>query len=73
LEIPRKQPPIGAVRLTLNSEFTVEETVQLARYVWQEINGLSLRKHILPTPERADRIRYKSRDYSMQEVKLRKL
>jgi type I pantothenate kinase len=52
---------------------TVEETVQLARYVWQEINGPNLRKHILPTRERADLILYKSRDHSIQEVKLRKL
>lgn len=50
-----------------------DEAIQLAHYVWQEINGLNLRENILPTRERAHLILRKNRDHSIQEVKLRKL
>jgi len=50
-----------------------EESLQLAHYVWQEINGRNLHENILPTRERAHLILHKGRDHSVQEVRLRKL
>jgi len=50
-----------------------EESVQLARYVWQEINGRNLHENILPTRDRAQLILHKGRDHSVQEIRLRKL
>jgi type I pantothenate kinase len=50
-----------------------EESVQMARYVWQEINGRNLHENILPTRERAQLILHKGRDHAVQEIRLRKL
>jgi type I pantothenate kinase len=55
------------------TSLSVEESIQFAHYVWRAINGLNLHENILPTRERAHLILHKSRDHSIQEVKLRKL
>ena len=50
-----------------------QETIQIANYVWTEINGRNLHENILPTRERAHLILNKNSDHSIHEVKLRKL
>jgi type I pantothenate kinase len=52
---------------------SVDEARRVATGIWNEINGPNLRMNILPTRERADLILHKTRDHSMQGVKLRKL
>ena len=54
------------------TSLTTEQAIQLAHYVWSEINGLNLRKNILPTRERAHIILHKDGDHAIQEIKLRK-
>ncbi|MPZ87834.1 MAG: type I pantothenate kinase [Nitriliruptorales bacterium] len=50
-----------------------EEAKRVASEIWHEINGPNLRANILPTRDRADLILCKTRDHSVQRVKLRKL
>jgi type I pantothenate kinase len=55
------------------TSLSVEETIQIANYVWTEINGRNLHENILPTRERAHLILSKNQDHSIHEVRLRKL
>ena len=55
------------------ANLSTEEAIATARSIWQEINSLNLRENILPSRERAHLILYKGKDYSIQQVKLRKL
>ena len=50
-----------------------DEAQAFARQVWNEINGLNLRKNILPTRNRARLILEKGRDHKVRRVKLRKV
>lgn len=50
-----------------------EEAVQVATSIWTEINGVNLRKNILPTRVRARLILEKGHDHMVQSVKLRRL
>lgn len=52
---------------------SIEEAIAIARSIWHEINGLNLRKNILPTRERAHLILHKGRDHAVQEIQLKKL
>jgi type I pantothenate kinase len=49
------------------------EAIQVARGIWQSINGVNLHENILPTRERARLILEKSPDHSVRAVRLRKL
>ena len=49
------------------------EAIQVARGIWQSINGVNLHENILPTRERARLIMEKSPDHSVRAVRLRKL
>jgi type I pantothenate kinase len=50
-----------------------DEAIQVARSIWQSINGVNLHENILPTRERARLILEKSPDHSVRAVRLRKL
>jgi type I pantothenate kinase len=50
-----------------------DEAVQVARGIWQSINGVNLHENILPTRERARLILEKDPDHSVRAVRLRKL
>ena len=50
-----------------------DEAIQVARSIWQSINGLNLHENILPTRERARLILEKAPDHSVRAVRLRKL
>jgi type I pantothenate kinase len=52
---------------------TEDEAVQVARSIWQSINGVNLHENILPTRERARLILEKAPDHSVRAVRLRKL
>lgn len=54
------------------SKLSEQEAVQTASTIWDEINGLNLRKNILPSRERANLILVKGEDHAIQTVKLRK-
>lgn len=54
------------------SKLSEQEAVQTASAIWDEINGLNLRKNILPSRERANLILVKGEDHAIQTVKLRK-
>lgn len=54
------------------SKLSENEAVQTATTIWNEINGLNLRKNILPSRERANLILYKGENHAIQTVKLRK-
>ena len=49
-----------------------EEAIQTASTIWEEINGLNLKKNILPSRDRADLILTKGENHEIQTVKLRK-
>lgn len=55
------------------ADLTTQEAVEIARGIWEEINGLNLRQNIEPTRDRARLILRKQRDHSVAEVRLRKI
>lgn len=54
------------------SKLSEQEAIKTATKIWNEINGLNLRKNILPSRERANLILVKGSDHAIQTVKLRK-
>jgi type I pantothenate kinase len=58
---------------TRYANLSVEEAIDVAHSIWQEINGPNLHENILPTRERAHLILHKGSDHFVQEVRLRKL
>lgn len=54
------------------SKLSEQEAIETATRIWNEINGLNLRKNILPSRERANLILTKGDDHAIQTVKLRK-
>jgi len=54
------------------AHLSVAEAVVEATTIWREINGVNLRKNILPTRERAHLILEKGPDHSVRQVWLRK-
>ena len=54
------------------AKITEEEAVEFSSQVWNEINGLNLKKNILPTRERASLIMTKSANHAVERVTLRK-
>lgn len=54
------------------SKLTEEEAIATASKIWDEINGLNLKKNILPSRERANLILEKGVNHEIQTVKLRK-
>lgn len=50
-----------------------EEATQVATGIWAEINGINLKKNIVPTRGRAQLILRKGQDHMIQSVKLRRL
>ena len=48
-----------------------DELYQLAKSVWDNINGKNLHEHILPTKQKADIIIKKASDHSIQEVRIK--
>ena len=52
---------------------STEEATEVAEKIWRDINGINLRKNILPTRERAHLILEKDSDHSVQGIRLRKL
>jgi type I pantothenate kinase len=55
------------------ADLSEEEARKVAGEIWDEINGVNLRKNIEPTRTRADLILEKCPDHSVSCVKLRKL
>lgn len=55
------------------SKMQPDEVFQFAEKVWHEINEVNLLQNILPCRDRAQLILKKSRDHSVEQVKLRKL
>ncbi|WP_400161902.1 type I pantothenate kinase [Brevibacillus sp. TJ4] len=55
------------------ASLTDEEAVEVATGIWEEINGINLKKNILPTRLRARLILEKGANHSVQRVKLRRL
>lgn len=55
------------------ASLTDEEAVELAGSIWTDINEANLVENIQPTRERAQLILSKSRDHSIEEVRLRKI
>lgn len=54
------------------SKLSEEEAITTASTIWDEINGLNLRKNILPSRERANLILQKGKNHLIEQVKLRK-
>ncbi|MDP8161915.1 type I pantothenate kinase [Pasteurella skyensis] len=54
------------------SQLSEQEAIKIATDIWDEINGLNLRKNILPTRERANLILTKGINHQVETVKLRK-
>ncbi|MEG9487780.1 type I pantothenate kinase [Mannheimia indoligenes] len=54
------------------SKLSEQEAIETASTIWEEINGLNLRKNILPSRERANLILIKGQDHAIETVKLRK-
>ncbi len=54
------------------SKLSENEAIQTASTIWDEINGLNLKKNILPSRERANLILEKGKNHAIQTVKLRK-
>lgn len=54
------------------AKLSEEEATATAEKIWEEINGLNLRKNILPTRERANLILTKGENHTIESVKLRK-
>ncbi|MCT8721431.1 type I pantothenate kinase [Glaesserella parasuis] len=54
------------------SKLSEQEAIATASTIWDEINGLNLRKNILPSRERANLILVKGEDHAIETVKLRK-
>jgi type I pantothenate kinase len=54
------------------AHLSTEEAAQTATKLWREINGVNLRKNILPTRERANLILEKGPDHAVQRLWLRK-
>lgn len=50
-----------------------EESVEMARSIWQHINGVNLSENIMPTRNRASLIVRKGQDHRVAEVRLRRL
>jgi type I pantothenate kinase len=55
------------------TELSEMDTVEVATWVWREINGRNLVENILPTRERADLILRKGPDHRVAEVRLRRI
>jgi len=55
------------------ADLSDEEAVQVATGIWEEINGINLRKNILPTRMRARLILEKGDNHMVQRVRLRRL
>ncbi|UDG81303.1 Pantothenate kinase [Candidatus Profftia lariciata] len=54
------------------SQIPESKAIKIAINIWKEINGLNLKKHILPTRERANLIITKGKNHIIDEVYLRK-
>jgi type I pantothenate kinase len=54
-------------------DLSPDETREVGRRLWAEINAVNLRENILPTRERADVILRKRADHSIGQVSLRQL
>lgn len=55
------------------ADLSDEEAVDVARGIWEQINGRNLRENIAPTRERASLILRKERDHRVSEIRLHKL
>lgn len=54
------------------SKMNLDEAINIASSIWDEINGVNLRENIRPTRDRANLILKKSVDHQVSQVKLRK-
>lgn len=54
------------------SRLSIEQAVEIASTLWDEINGLNLQENILPTRERANLILSKGENHAVDSVSLRK-
>ena len=50
-----------------------DEAVEMARFIWHEINGRNLRENIAPTKGRASLLLHKGADHRVTNVALRRL
>ncbi|CAL1329144.1 type I pantothenate kinase [Candidatus Providencia siddallii] len=54
------------------SKITEKESIEIAGFIWDEINGLNLKENILPTKKRANLIISKGKNHSIQNIHLKK-
>lgn len=55
------------------ADLSPDEAVDVARYIWREINGKNLRENIAPTKSRAALLLHKGADHRVVDVALRRL
>jgi type I pantothenate kinase len=55
------------------ADLSTDEAVDVAKFIWQEINGKNLRENIAPTKSRAALLLRKGADHRVAEVSLRRL
>lgn len=55
------------------ADVTEDEAIQVAKEIWENINGVNLKENILPTKGRADLILTKGHDHSVERIQIRKL
>lgn len=54
------------------AQLSLEESIEISKRIWKEINYVNLIQNILPTRNRADLILHKSHNHHMDRIKLRK-
>jgi type I pantothenate kinase len=55
------------------ADLSHDEAIDVARFIWRDINGKNLRENIAPTKSRADLLLRKSPDHRVADVALRRL
>jgi type I pantothenate kinase len=55
------------------ADLSHEEAIEMARFIWREINGRNLRENIAPTKGRASLLLHKGADHRVTNVALRRL
>jgi type I pantothenate kinase len=54
------------------AQLTLEESIEISKRIWKEINYVNLIHNILPTRNRADLILFKNNNHHIDRIKLRK-
>ncbi|WP_405169171.1 type I pantothenate kinase [Paenibacillus sp. FSL H3-0286] len=54
------------------AQLSLEESIEISKRIWKEINYVNLQQNILPTRNRADLIMHKDNNHHVDQIKLRK-